>query len=113
MTPVEELRAAATLMRERARGTAEPAPWFAMRSGAVASITESSKIAFTVAETSKGAGTTADHIASWHPGVALAVADWLDGIASKEAARVSCGTRYPVTGIDEALTVARAYLGEA
>ena len=42
----------------------------------------------------------ADYIASWHPAVALAVADWLDN-----AARI-----WPFDG-PPALAVARAYLG--
>ena len=43
------------------------------------------------------------HIASWHPAVALAVADWLDCQAD-----TTCDC-----GVDEsALAVARAYLGE-
>lgn len=41
----------------------------------------------------------ADHVALWHPGVALAVAGWLDAEA-----------RYPRT--HHALSVARAVLGE-
>lgn len=49
------------------------------------------------------------YIASWHPGVALAVADLLDrlawtlGLDPDLSARVGC---------DEALEIARAYLGE-
>ena len=46
----------------------------------------------------------ADHIASWHPDVALAVADWLDVTASTLVTYRA--------GYAEALTVARAYLGE-
>lgn len=49
----------------------------------------------------------AEHIASWHPAVALAVADWLD----KEAAWVDLGAANSPD--NEALAVARAYLGRA
>jgi hypothetical protein len=47
----------------------------------------------------------ASHIASWHPVVALAVADLLD-----EAAEMHDKT--PCPAADAAVTVARAYLGE-
>jgi hypothetical protein len=49
----------------------------------------------------------AAHIASWHPGAALAVADWLDieaGILEKNLAD-------PARGWAEARAVARAYMG--
>lgn len=50
------------------------------------------------------------HIASWHPAVALAVADWLDELAGywEDSARfgIEASARHP------ALTVARTYLGE-
>ncbi len=50
----------------------------------------------------------AAHIASWHPAVALAVADMLDNLAV--AARFDAGS--PLNGaVEDALTVARAYLG--
>ena len=47
----------------------------------------------------------ATHIASWHPAVALAVADWLDREAVLHDA---LGGAMP-----QALAVARAYLGES
>ena len=48
------------------------------------------------------------HIASWHPAVALAVADWLDLMA-----RAMVGTSYGALPFeDAAVAVARAYLGE-
>lgn len=47
----------------------------------------------------------AEHVASWHPVVALAVADWLDATA----AAVAAGS-WPPGG---ALAVARAYLADA
>ena len=45
------------------------------------------------------------HIASWHPAVALAVADLLDRPADDH-------DETPCPAIDAALAVARAYLGE-
>lgn len=70
------LRKAAALMRERAEA-ATGGPWLAY------------------GHTVEGAGTVyfdkhslhgdADHIASWHPAVALAVADWLDDIATRHS----------------------------
>jgi hypothetical protein len=57
----------------------------------------------------------AAHIASWHPAVALAVADWLDSAASAHAhfdgREISV---FDLPGMDDtpALRVARAYLGE-
>ena len=55
------------------------------------------------------------HIASWHPAVALAVADWLDAVA--EAWPISepdygLSVRAEAVGHRQALAVARAYLGE-
>lgn len=50
----------------------------------------------------------AEHIASWHPIVALAVADWLERVAYLlEHGSVSPGEP------SSALAVARAFLGEA
>jgi hypothetical protein len=51
----------------------------------------------------------AEHIASWHPAVALAVADWLDKLAD------FCAEAKPDPAshwIAPALKIARAYLGE-
>jgi hypothetical protein len=53
----------------------------------------------------------ASHIASWHPAVALAVADWLD---LEARAQQRAQDQYPGTGFatsEQALAVARAYLG--
>jgi hypothetical protein len=56
---------------------------------------------------------TASHIASWHPAVAFAVADWLEEIEVREAARSRANVSSPVLYLTEALTIARAYLGQA
>lgn len=47
-----------------------------------------------------------EHIASWHPAVALAVADWLEYVADQ-------GDRAAINHRARALAVARAYLGES
>lgn len=64
---------------------------------------------------------TTEHIASWHPGVALAVADWLDEEAAVIDARQSSVDRFISERGDESsvpvyinrhlLAVANAYLG--
>lgn len=46
----------------------------------------------------------AEHIASWHPAVALAVADWLDACLARDPRALG-------TEAESALAVARAYLG--
>ena len=67
---------------------------------------------------------TAEHIASWHPAVALAVADWLDAEALKWERVAEFDRAYgdvPDEGIEvtrandvhHALTVARVYSGES
>lgn len=117
-SPAAVLRRAAALMRERA-GAATPGPWEHpldydvthgyRREGSV-------HVATWIASCDAGDGdisdeqamANADHIASWHPGVALAVADWLDTV-------ITTTERFPVTGsgtIHAALRIARAYLGE-
>lgn len=57
------------------------------------------------------------HIAAWHPGVALAVADWLDDEARKAAQTdgYEHSSAYPLmlSGYRLPLAVARAFLGEA
>jgi hypothetical protein len=117
-TPAETLRAAATLMRERATA-ATPGPW-----RPVAGLWKTETFAAVIgpkgvaenAETwlmATGRGAVsqeadADHAASWHPGVALAVADWL-GI---EAAALERGLPDKSGTKHAALRIARAFLGE-
>ena len=118
MTPIQvgdELRAAAKLMRERAEA-ATPGPWepdpgnnvsdnvradgrLVIDGGGYARLDGSKPVVY-------GAALTADaaHIASWHPAVAAAVADWLDRFADP----VYC---YGPVEYDSALNIARAYLG--
>lgn len=108
----ETLRNAAALMRKRAEAAEKvhKSPWKPMGAKSVV-YPMTKRISGTVAESYPTGGSqqqaaTTEHIASWHPVVALAVADWLDrsaylwdfgdiGTANKE----------------HALAVATAYLG--
>lgn len=53
-----------------------------------------------------------EHIASWHPAVALAVADWLDHDAEAWEQYEKQGQGLPFARRERSLAVARAYLGE-
>lgn len=112
------LREAAALMRKRAEA-AQPATskggWIVDRGNPFANANEvfsgpESRNSHDVATATDNE--TAEHIASWHPDVALAVADWLDAMAP--VAQIEIDQRWghgiATTG---ALTVARAYLGTA
>lgn len=99
------LREAAALMRERAEA-ATPSPW-------LADVKDDGRAwVFIYDEMDSlslhGYPNDAEHIASWHPAVALAVADWLDRIAWTWEFEPTLQGR---VGGDEALAVARAYLG--
>lgn len=98
------LREAAALMRERAKDA--PTSSYVMRPD---------HLRFVLGERATA------HIASWHPVVALAVADWLDHEVdlAEEKARY-CNRLVPTSFVADdmplsrqALTVARAYLGES
>lgn len=54
-----------------------------------------------------GNESTAEHIASWHPAVALAVAGWLEHVS-----RIAEAKQCEPGDMVSALAVARAYLGE-
>jgi hypothetical protein len=99
----ETLRRAAALMRERAEA-ATPGPWIGEYSGHTGHVVmdaESTSALDHVASCSHyRAAFDSEHIASWHPTVALAVADLLDVIAT-----------WDWVADPEALAVARAYLG--
>lgn len=115
-TPTDLLREAAALMRERAEA-ATPGPWETSvnDSGVSYRLLDASVITASLGdhvataeldlhaiEGPHGAeGADAYHIASWHPAVALAVAVLLEGMAAEK-----WDFRH-----DEALAVARAYLG--
>ena len=93
------LREAAALMRERAEAARPDHPWYDR--GDIAE----GMAAFT--DSGDEPHIDAEHIASWHPAVALAVADWLDETAKDLDALMTYGGHVP------ALVVARAYLGES
>lgn len=127
----EVLRRAAALMRERAEAATE-GEWF------VAHIPESAVpsphaidrwyvMGFFDGDTRKPTGPSAMceyepdavHIASWHPAVALAVAEWLEAKAEQDDKgtcddpRGCCNLCEHDYGHVAALAVARAYLGES
>jgi hypothetical protein len=101
-TDVELLREAAAKMRERAEA-ATPGPW--RSDGEMVKSGESFRTKF-VAEAYGLADKwpNAEHIASWHPAVALAVADWLDTVYDRARGKESVET-------EPAMVVARAYMG--
>ena len=105
----EILRRAASLMRERAEA-ATPSPWRVVTDlDSGEQVVTGGPRGFYLAdvhEWSTGLGNPG-HIASWHPAVALAVADWLDMIAAVREADHHVAFQY------QALVVARAYLGES
>lgn len=103
-TPAEMLRQAAKLMRERAE--AVPQDWRLIDSQIVAAGTGTLPGTDVIGTCMIPA--RAAYVAGMHPGVALAVADWLDVAADWVAAARALETSRWVTG---ALAVARAYLG--
>jgi hypothetical protein len=127
LVSAETLRRAAALMRERAEA-ATPGPWkmwdgwgptsdglmgvarFGPDSGERVFIHDEQRDLYA----SRG---NWEHIASWHPAVALAVADWLDDTANANERLAPLITSSLPDGWDvtnrRALAVARAYLGEA
>jgi hypothetical protein len=125
----EELRQAAGLMRERAEA-ASAGPWERFGMAGVAGkeweIVDERRVECECGEPVAllGCATNqnAEHIASWHPAVALAVANWLDGVAlfmeAKDDEEYFDLDGDPIApedthAIGSALAVARAYLGTA
>lgn len=111
MSDVDILRRAAALMRERA-GAATPGPW-SNRRGPDEQVVRTDT-GTPLARTS----TRADrrHIASWHPGVAVPVANMLEAVADAWLVSDPDYARSltaEVEGHRDALVVARAYLGES
>ena len=105
------LRRAAKAMREQAEA-ATPGPWVVD----LPDIHRAEHPGEWVADAGDGSRcvVNSEHIASWHPAVALAVADWLDYEAG-EIGPVKTPDGRQVTyihGNPYAFTVARAYLGE-
>jgi hypothetical protein len=111
----EVLRQAAALMRERATGLPD-APW-SVAPGPAVKDAAGVKVASAALDTVPRDRTPiVQHIASWHPAVALAVADWLEEVAAWMDEGVGL---LPATNIGDvwigmrqhALAVARTYLG--
>lgn len=106
--PVELIREAARLIRERAEA-ATPGPWESLDGGdrlIAWKLDPSGQFDDDwdyVVDEPIGNSANAEHIASWHPGVALLVADWLDIGANPYA----CVDREPMVAL------ARAYLGKS
>ena len=113
------LRRAASLMRERA-DAATVSPWVANGTRVDADMIKAVADCYDEPRASRA---DAAHIASWHPAVALAVADWLHTAAADIWAHgplCECGTGCDACDDNlwepharDALTVARTYLGEA
>jgi len=107
MTPADTLRSAARLMRGRAHA-AEGPPWVIHPAEHRPHGYDVVADRLVVAEVPCPA--CVQHVASWHPGVALAVADWLDEEADDAA------TTHQSIDLEHvyrsALAVARGYLGE-
>lgn len=105
----DTIRRAAAAMRERAEA-ATPGTWMPDPDEEVgtAEVIIEEYECHEVARISCDFGTDAAHIASWHPAVALAVADWLEVVAGYGEPQPGHGTR----NFDAALVAARAYLGE-
>lgn len=119
----ETLRRAASLMRERAEA-ATPGPWSFTDSEVVDDVWDAGLVVVDGDRTAIAAlhdewyepedgepacVDDAAHIASWHPAVALAVADWLDMSAASYEHSWTGSHAF----VQHALTVARAYLGDA
>lgn len=114
----EVLRQAAALMRERAEA-ATTGPWRVGAEGSEGSRVnprtgdkreDSRWIASVNGRVQPEDGRNAQHIASWHPVVALAVADWLEQQAERHDALIADGGR-GLRPDGQAFVVARAYLG--
>lgn len=117
-TPAETIRQAARLMRERAEA-ATPGPWAVAepteREGhRVGTADERDWVAWTGDLEEEFSPADAANIASWHPLVALAVAEWLDNEAASAELCTDARDTAGVLGLPDthAVAVARAYLGE-
>lgn len=131
--PAALLREAARLMRERATA-ASPAPWWSWQEGRdgwggdsfIGTSHGTSRgddlyvhVGHNREEYARNWEDDQDYIAGMHPGVALAVADWLDARAA-EYDEVTSGPYGPAAAAfvaggdaDPAVTLARIYLGKS
>ena len=117
MLNVKILRQAAAKMRATAQD-AIPGPWTSLENGdrLIHEHNDGSDDFTYVVDEPMSNGANAKHIAAWHPGVALAVADWLDATAVKSKELndllgiISEPSGDPIW--NAAVRVARAYLGE-
>lgn len=107
----DRLREAARVLREVAAG-AEPGPWEVRGGGLIARASSSPRFVWPPHATADGQywegqrehnRATATYIATMHPGVALALADWLDDTATE----VASGATYS----QDALRLADLILG--
>lgn len=98
--PIAELREAARLMRQRAARV--PHPW----AGTERQIYPAADPMIIIAQS--GVTEWADYLLSWHPDVALAVADLLENCAGQAE---QSGLWMPDALSPGPLAVARAYLG--
>ncbi|NUS88761.1 MAG: hypothetical protein HOY75_40185 [Streptomyces sp.] len=110
MSHAEELRSAATRLR-CAANQATPGPWTPADGSIpyghrVGSADETDWVAWTGAITEDRSEADAAYIATMHPAVGAALADWLDTAAANAAALT-----WPSDFIDRALAVARAING--
>jgi hypothetical protein len=118
---IETIRRAAALMRERAED-ASPGPWVGFAypidsDGEGGEVVVRDPDDFDVALMTSDQFDDCPHIASWHPVVALTVADWLDQTAGdwqliEDGVLWSRAITWDATKV-RALAVARTYLGES
>jgi hypothetical protein len=114
----ETLRRAASLMRERARGGES---WELDSNNCCVGRVGDNSEGYWILERPGAKSSDLQHIASWHPAVALAVADWLwksaetwERLEDDLRGLMGAPTIEQVYGYDfsEALAVAHAYLGD-
>lgn len=112
MTGLQEVRAAAKLLREQAKA-ATPGPWHVDEVGDFGDKSATLEIArwrgYTNTVNFGEDRATTDYIATMHPSVGLALADWLDEVTKKIG---KPGHREWHGNEAAALTVARAILGD-
>jgi hypothetical protein len=110
LTPAETLTAAAKRLREHATDPdITPGPWLCLDGGdRIIRYPGIDDTDYVVDEPTSNSA-NAEWIALMHPGVGLALADWLEW----EASTVSSTAWAPINiGLDRALAVARQILGE-